>query len=74
MSTEIAKNEPVAVILELVNNRAVGVHPCYSEEQTQLLFEEIVREYGVEPTEECLNEGIILLEDVTIEIVKCKEK
>jgi hypothetical protein len=38
-------------VVELHENKCIGYHPCRDVAHTQEVFEKIVREYGVEPTD-----------------------
>ena len=36
-------------VVEICNSRCVGYHPVGDEYEAQKVFEDVVREYGVEP-------------------------
>lgn len=48
-------------VVEISENKLIGFHPARNEQESQEIFESLVREYGVEPYGEL--DGIFESED-----------
>lgn len=60
---------PFAVV-EMHNNKCIGCHPCQNKDEAEETLKSIVSEYGVEPYDELVQEGLFEAEDdYTVQIV-----